>query len=68
MFDESEVDKVLSRATELRKPLGKAWTVIILLFALWIVRKRGGSWTVLARTALLAVGAGAYGYWHGFLN
>jgi hypothetical protein len=57
MSDESEVDKVLSRAEQLRKPLGKTWTAVIILFALWTVRKRAGLLTALVLvTALLKTG------------
>jgi hypothetical protein len=42
MSDESEVDKVLGRAAELRKALGRPWAVFILLVGLWTVRKRAG--------------------------
>lgn len=59
MSDESEVDKVLSRAEQLRKALGKTWTAVIILFALWTVRKRTG---LLA--ALVAVAALLKTGWH----
>ena len=49
------MDKVLSRAVELRKPLGRAWTVIVLLFALWIVRKRPGMWATIGSVAALLI-------------
>jgi hypothetical protein len=55
MSDESEVDKVLSRAAELRKSLGRAWTVVVLLFALWTVRKRVGVLTAMASVAALLI-------------
>jgi hypothetical protein len=57
MSDESEVDKVLGRATELRKAVGRPWAVFILLVGLWIVRKRAGLWTATASgVALLIAG------------
>jgi hypothetical protein len=57
MSDESEVDKVLGRAAELRKVLGKSWTVIIILFWLWTARRRAGLLTaVLSAFALLIMG------------
>lgn len=68
MSDESEVDKVLSRATELRKSLGRVWTVVVLLFALWTLRKRTGLMGILTRLALLVAGVGTYGYWNGFFS
>jgi hypothetical protein len=68
MADESEVDKVLSRVCELRKFLGKGWAVVVLLFALWTVRKRAGVASVLLRLALLLAGVSTYGYWHGFFS
>ena len=68
MSDESEVEKVLSRATELRKSLGRVWTVVVLLFALWTLRKRAGFLNIFTRVALLIAGVGAYGYWNGFFT
>jgi hypothetical protein len=57
MSDESEVDKVLGRATELRKALGRPWTVFVLLVGLWAVRRRAGLWAAAASaTALLIAG------------
>lgn len=67
-MSESEVDKVLGRVGELRKYLGRPWTVIVVLFALWIVRKRSALWTTLVKTAVVAAGLGSYGYWNGFLS
>jgi hypothetical protein len=55
MSDESEVEKVLSRTAELRKSLGRAWTVVILLFALWTVRKRAGVLTAIVSVAALLI-------------
>jgi hypothetical protein len=55
MSNESEVDKVLARATELRKAVGKPWTVFILLVGLWIVRRRAGLWTTVASVAALLI-------------
>jgi hypothetical protein len=55
MSDESEVDKVLSRAAELRKPLGRTWTVVVLLFAMWTVRKRAGVLTAMISVAALLI-------------
>jgi hypothetical protein len=68
MSDESEVDKVLSRVGELRKYLGKRWTVVVVLFALWILRKKAGLWSVMARTTLLGAGISTYVYWNGFFG
>ncbi|HEV7879687.1 hypothetical protein [Bradyrhizobium sp.] len=57
MSDEGEVDKVLGRATELRKALGRPWAVFILLVGLWAVRRRAGLWaTIASGFALLIVG------------
>jgi hypothetical protein len=53
MSDESDVDKVLSKAEQLRKALGKTWTAVIILFALWTVRKRAGLLTALLSVAAL---------------
>jgi hypothetical protein len=53
MSDESEVDKVLGRAAELRKALGRPWAVFILLVGLWTVRKRAG----LITTAAVSMGS-----------
>jgi hypothetical protein len=55
MSDEREVDQVLSRAAELRKSLGRAWTVVVLLFALWTVRKRAGVLTAMVSVAALLI-------------
>jgi hypothetical protein len=55
MSGESEVDKVLSRAAELRKSLGRAWTVVVLLFALWTVRRRAGALTAMVSLAALLI-------------
>jgi hypothetical protein len=55
MSDESEVEKVLSRTAELRKSLGRAWTVVILLFALWTVRRRAGVLTAIVSVAALLI-------------
>jgi hypothetical protein len=49
----NEVDKVLARGVELSKPLGRVWTVVVLLFSVWAVRKRPGLWTTIA--SVLAV-------------
>jgi hypothetical protein len=55
MSDESEVDKVLGRAVDLRKAMGKPWTALILLFALWTVRKRAGLWTTITSIVALLI-------------
>jgi hypothetical protein len=68
MSDESEVDRVLGRAEGLRKAVGRGWTVVIILFGLWVVRKRAGLAGVLLRLALLLGGIGTYGYWHGVFS
>ena len=52
-----EVDKVLGRATELRKAVGRPWAVFILVIGIWAVRKRAGLWaTVVSIFALLIAG------------
>jgi hypothetical protein len=57
MPDDSEVSKVLSKAGELRKAVGRFWTALILLFALWTLRKRPRLWaTVGSIGALLVAG------------
>jgi hypothetical protein len=66
MSDESEVDKVLSSAAEL-KFLGRNRAFVALLFALWMARKKGGLWSALTKLGLLA-GVGGYGYWNGFFS
>jgi hypothetical protein len=55
MSDDSEVDKVLGRAGELRMSLGKPLTALIILFALWTVRKRAGLLTAFMSVAALLV-------------
>jgi hypothetical protein len=55
MSDESEVDKVLARGVELSKPLGRAWTVVVLLFSVWAVRKRPGLWTTIPSAVAVIV-------------
>jgi hypothetical protein len=55
MSDESEADKVLGRATELRKAVGRPWTVFILLVGLWVVRRRAGFWTTAASIVALLI-------------
>ena len=55
MSEDSEVDKVLGRAGELRMSLGKPLTVLIILFALWTVRKRAGLLTAVMSVAALLV-------------
>lgn len=47
-----EVDKVLARGIELSKPLGRVWTVVVLLFSVWAVRKRPGLWTASHQQSL----------------
>jgi hypothetical protein len=65
MSDESEVDRVLARVGELRKYLGKPCAVIVLMFALWIVRKKPTLWIMVVRSVVMAAGLGSYGYWNG---
>jgi hypothetical protein len=55
MSDESEVEKVLARGVELSKPLGRVWTVVVLLFSLWTIRKRPGLWTTIASAVAVMV-------------
>jgi hypothetical protein len=50
-----EVDKVLARGIELSKPLGRVWTVVVLLFSVWAVRKRPGLWTAISSAVALVV-------------
>jgi hypothetical protein len=57
MSEDSEVDKVLGRAGELRMSLGKPLTTLNILFALWTIRKRAGLLTAVASIgAVLVVG------------
>jgi hypothetical protein len=68
MSDESEVDKVLARAGEL-KFLGRNRAFFTLLFAIWTSRKRDGLWSALTRLVLMAGGvSGGYWYWSGFFS
>jgi hypothetical protein len=55
MPEDSEVDKVLGRASELRMSLGKPLTALIVLFALWTIRKRAGLLTAVASIAAVLV-------------
>jgi hypothetical protein len=57
MSGESEVDKVLGRAGDLRKALGRPVTTVILLFALWTVRRRPGVAAAIISVAALLVTA-----------
>ncbi len=57
MSDDSEIATVLAKAAELRKAVGRFWTALILLFAIWTLRKRPGLWaTVGSIGALLTAG------------
>jgi hypothetical protein len=67
MSDESDVQKVLLSAGELRF-LGRDRAFVTLLVALWAARKKGGLWSALTKLGLLAGGVGGYGYWSGFLS
>lgn len=67
MSDESEVEKVLLSAGEL-KFLGRNRAFITLLFALWAARRRGGLLRAVTKLSLLAGGVGGCGYWIGFFN
>jgi hypothetical protein len=51
-----EVDKVLSKTPTLERALGRFPTIIIVLFALWTVRPRGGSTRVLIACWLIVAG------------
>jgi hypothetical protein len=55
MSEDSEVDKVLGRASELRLSLGKPSTALIILFALWTVRRRAVLLTVVASIGAVLV-------------
>jgi hypothetical protein len=67
MSDESDVEKILLRAGEL-KFLGRNRAFITLLFAVWAARKRRGYWSALTKLGLLVGGASGLGYWHGFFS
>jgi hypothetical protein len=67
MSDESEVEKILLSAGEL-KFLGRDRAFLTLLFALWAARKKGGMVSALKKGMLLAVGLGGFGYWNGFFG
>jgi hypothetical protein len=67
MSDESEVEKVLLRAGEL-KFLGRDRAFVTLLFALWAARKKGGLLSALTKVAILAGGVGGCAYWNGFFS
>lgn len=67
MSDESEVEKVLLSAGEL-KFLGRDRAFIALLFALWAARKKAGFWSALTRFGLVVGGLGGFGYWNGFFS
>ena len=65
MSDESEVEKVLSRAGDL-KFLGRDRAFLTLLFALWTASKKSGPLSRLTKLAVVAIGLGGYGYWKRF--
>jgi hypothetical protein len=52
-----EVDRVLAKAPILERALGRVCAVLVLIFALWIVRPKSGT-----ATALAAVGAVVWGW------
>jgi hypothetical protein len=56
MSDESEVDKVLSRAGPLEQALGKGLAALVLLFALWTMRPRSGLALILTGIGLAIAG------------
>jgi hypothetical protein len=66
MSDESDVEKILGNADKL-KYLGPNRAFLTLLFAIWANRKRCRLSQFL-RIALIALGAGGYGYWSGFFS
>ena len=53
--DETEVDKVLSKARLLEQAFGKTWGALILLFALWTMRRRNGIIGALVTAGIAAV-------------
>ena len=65
MSNDSEADKVLSSAREL-KFLGPDRAFLTLIFALWTARKRSGLGGVLTKFGFFTAGVGGYGYWNGF--
>jgi hypothetical protein len=67
MSDESEVEKVLLSAGQL-KYLGPNRAFLTLLVALWAARKKGGTFSLFVKLCVLVGGAGGYGYWSGFLG
>ena len=67
MSDESEVEKVLLRAGEL-KFLGRDRAFVALLFALWTARRKGAPLSILMKLGLLVAGIGGYGHWSGFFS
>lgn len=57
MSENNDISKVLAKAGELRRAVGRFWTALILLFAIWTLRKRLGLWaTVSSLGALLVAG------------
>jgi hypothetical protein len=61
-----EVDRVLAQAAHLRRAFGRFWAVVVTLYALRTVRKKGGLFSTLTKLGLL--GVGGYGYWIGFFS
>ncbi len=55
MSEESEEDKGLGRASDLRKSLGKPLTALIILFALWTLRKNAGLLAVVTSIGAMLV-------------
>jgi hypothetical protein len=52
----AEIDRVLSKAPILERALGRFFTVLILLFALWTVRPRTGITSFLVAVGVAVVG------------
>jgi hypothetical protein len=54
------VGVVLENVPKLERSLGRAWAGMITLVLLVIARKQSGPWSIVARTAFVAVSAAAY--------
>jgi hypothetical protein len=56
MSEETDVDKVLSKARLLEQAFGKSWGAFILLFALWTMRRRTGMISALGAVSIAVLG------------
>jgi hypothetical protein len=66
MSDESEVDKILAKARQLKDAFGTTIGAGILVLALWLNRKRPGVIQVIISRVAVLLGIASYGYWQGY--